>query len=202
MSDIKDHLIKAVRALLEDEFDADQITVRQIAYEAHVATGLVNYHFGSKWNLIVAAISAIIEDAARESFEKFSNHDDPPPKKLRAFLKAMAVVVCEYKNYTSYLIRDELLSSRFSTPETILDLLGEIKPELSSREIKYMAIQIVAPIQYIFLKEAGLANYLSDEVNQLDVSKQTKKMEKDKHVVNLMSEYDFLIESILKSLNI
>lgn len=199
MSEIKDHLIKAVRALLEDEFDVDQITVRQIAYEAHVATGLINYHFGSKWNLIVAAISSIIEDAAIETFAKLSNHDDDPKQKLRAFLKAMAVVVCDYKTYTSYLIKDELLSNRFSTPKTILNLLGEIKPHLSSREIKYMAIQIIAPIQYVFLKEAGLANYLSDESNQIDV---VNPSEKGGDSMDLMVEYDFLVESILKSLDI
>ncbi len=185
--EIKAHLINSVKALLEDDFEIEALTVRLIAYEAHVATGLIHYHFGNKLNLIVAAISTIIDEAAQKNFNSLADINDPPELKLRFFLKAMALVVCQYKTYAKYLIREELLSNRFSTPETILDLLSEIKPNLSDHDRKYMAIQIVAPIQYIFLKEEGLIAYLGATCE---------------NAFDLLDEYEILVESILKSLSI
>lgn len=189
MSEIKNILINATRDLIEDQFDVDKITVRQIAYEAHVATGLINYHFGSKWNLIIAAISSIIDDEAAKKFKSFSDNNDDSSKKLRDFLRSMALVVYEYKKYSSYLIKDELFSERFTTPETIIHLLKDIKPELSDFEIRLMAIQIVAPIQYVFLKEASLSEYLKEEIS-------------NKETIDLLEIYDYFVEMILKFLKI
>jgi AcrR family transcriptional regulator len=188
MSEIKEQLIKSVIALLDDGFDVEELTIRQIAYEAHISTGLINYHFGSKWNLIVAAISSIIDGAAAEAFQALSNLNDSPKQQLRAFLKAMAIVVCKYQKYTSVLIRDEIISNRFSTPETIVGLLKEIKPELSEKEIKYLAIQVVAPIQYVFLKEHSLRSYLGEE--------------QDKPHTIALDDYEEIMEVFLKTLGI
>ena len=188
MSEIKEQLIKSVIALLDDEFDIEELTIRQIAYEAHVSIGLINYHFGSKWNLIVAAISSVLNDAAIEAFQTLSNLNDPPKQQLRSFLKAMAMVVCKYQKYTSVLIRDEIFSERFSTPETIVGLLKEVRPELSEKEIKYLAIQVIAPIQYVFLKERGLRNYLGEE--------------KDVHHTTALDDYEEIMEVFLKTLKL
>ncbi len=188
MLEIKAQLIRSVIALLDDGFDVEELTIRQIAYEAHISTGLINYHFGSKWNLIVAAISSIIDDAATEAFQTLSNLNDTPKQQLRTFLKAMAMVVCKYQKYTSVLIRDEILSDRFSTPETIVGLLKEIKPDLSEKEIKYLAIQVIAPIQYVFLKEGGLRKYLGEE--------------QDNSHTNALDDYEEIMEVFLKTLGI
>ena len=93
--------------------------------------------------------------------------------------------MCKYQKYTQLLIKDELLSDRFSTPETILDILKEIKPELKEKEIKYLAVQIVAPIQYIFLKSNGLKTYLGEPND-----------------IVLLEEYEEIMEKFLTSLGI
>ena len=188
MMEIKEQLIRAVVALLDDGFDVEELTVRQIAYEAHISIGLINYHFGSKWNLIVAAISSIIDEAAAEAFKCLSNFEDSPKDQLRKFLKAMAIVVCKYQKYTSVLIRDEIISDRFSTPDTIVGMLKEIRPDYSEKEIKYLAIQIVAPIQYVFLKEQGLRDYLDDK--------------KTRSNAIALEEYNEIIEIFLRNLGI
>lgn len=188
MSEIKKQLIKSVIALIDDEFDVEELTIRQIAYEAHVSTGLINYHFGSKWNLIVAAISSKIDDAVIEAFKELSNLNDSSNQQLRTFLKAMAIVVCKYQKYTSIIIKDEILSDRFSTPTTILGLLKEIKPNLSEKEIKYLAIQVVAPIQYVFLKERGLNSYLGEDQDNSNTS--------------AIEDYEEIMEVFLKTLGI
>lgn len=188
MVEIKEQLIRSVIALIDDGFDVDDLTIRQIAYEANVSTGLINYHFGSKWALIVATISSIIDDAATEAFEILSNLNDSPKQQLRTFLKAMAIVVCKYQKYTSILIKDEILSNRFSTPETIIGLLKKIKPHLSDKEIKYLSIQVVAPIQYVFLKEGGLRNYLGEE--------------QENPSTIALNDYEEIVEVFLKTLGI
>lgn len=187
MSEIKEQLIRSVIALLDDGFEVEALTIRQIAYEAHISIGLINYHFGSKHKLIVASISSIIDDAATETFETLSNINDSPKQQLRTFLKAMAIVVCKYQKYAGVLIREEIMSDRFSTPETILGLLKEIKPNLSEKELKYLAIQIVAPMQYVFLKERGLRNYLGEEQDNLHTT---------------LDDYEKIMEAFLKTLDI
>jgi len=188
MSEIKALLIKSVIALLDDEFDIETLTIRQIAYEAHVSIGLINYHFGSRRNLIVAAVSSVTDDAAAEAFQALSNLNDSPKQQLRTFLKAMAMVVCKYQKYTGVLIRHEMTSDSFSTPETIVGLLKKIKPDLSEKEIKFLAIQVVAPVQYIFLKERGLRNYFGEE--------------QDIPHTTALDEYEEIMEVFLKTLGI
>ncbi len=81
-----------------------------------------------------------------------------------------------------------MLSNRFSTPETIIDLLKEIKPDLSEKEIRYLAIQVVAPIQFVFLKERGLKSYLGEEQ---DTSRSIT-----------IDDYEEIMETFLKTLGI
>ena len=50
---VKEHIIEVTTDLiLQYEGDTDRITARMIAGKADIALGLINYHFGSKENLI------------------------------------------------------------------------------------------------------------------------------------------------------
>lgn len=187
MTQIRDHLIKSVRDLLDDGFEIEDLTVRQIAYEAHVATGLLNYHFGSKQKLIVEAISSIIEDATADIFRELSKESDTPQEQLKKFLKTITLVVYKYNKYSKILIQDELLSNRFSTPETLLPFLKALKPKMPEHALRVLAIQIVAPLQYVFLKEDGFQDYLTT-----DHSSESFKADM----------YDSLIDRVLETLGI
>lgn len=60
---IKDRIIQATTELIgEYEGDIKSITARRIAQKAGVGLGLINYHFGSKENLITACVQRIIGD--------------------------------------------------------------------------------------------------------------------------------------------
>jgi len=193
MSEIKQQLIKAVKDLLEDGFEVDKITIRQIAYEAHISVGLINYHFGSKWKLIMEAVSSIIEEASAAVFAELANRQEEPRQKLRTFLRAMIAVVAEYPEYSEMLIKDELFSERFSTPETIVGMIREIKPEASLKEAKYLAIQVVASMQYVFLKAKGLKRYLAED--------NSAKSENDTSVSET-TEFETIMEEFLQSLGL
>ena len=63
MSDIKEILINQTIALIkESDGKPESITARAIAQRSGVALGLINYHFGSKDNLLAECSNKIITD--------------------------------------------------------------------------------------------------------------------------------------------
>ena len=63
MSDIKELLIDQTIALIkESDGKPESITARAIAQRSGVALGLINYHFGSKDNLLAECSNKIIND--------------------------------------------------------------------------------------------------------------------------------------------
>lgn len=63
MSDIKELLIDQTIALIkESDGKSESITARAIAQRSGVALGLINYHFGSKDNLLTECSNKIIND--------------------------------------------------------------------------------------------------------------------------------------------
>jgi AcrR family transcriptional regulator len=65
-SDIKEKIISTTISLIEESDGMiDNITVRAIAQKADIAVGLINYHFGSKKNLIEICVQQIISHVMR-----------------------------------------------------------------------------------------------------------------------------------------
>ena len=61
--DVKSTIIAATIEIIEDsEGDINNITARKIADKSGVALGLINYHFGSKDNLIAECCNKIINE--------------------------------------------------------------------------------------------------------------------------------------------
>lgn len=58
-TDIRERIVNVTTALIEQN-DIKNITARMIAEKADVALGLINYHFGSKDNLITECVQRII----------------------------------------------------------------------------------------------------------------------------------------------
>ncbi len=76
-SDIKEKIISATIALINrSDGLVENITVREIAQKADVAIGLINYHFGSKKNLIEICVQRIISHV----MENFSETADSADK--------------------------------------------------------------------------------------------------------------------------
>lgn len=167
---IKRHLIDTTKLLLKEVYYPDELTVRKLADEAHVAVGLVNYHFGSKEALMLIAINEIIDDSSKASIYDLYDTSIEPIVRLRKFLIGVSLLVKEYKVYSRIILKHELLSDSFDTPQFIVPILKEMRPGLSDGEIKYLAIQIVAPLQYIFFKEEGFNVYMDIEEEDYDVA--------------------------------
>jgi AcrR family transcriptional regulator len=75
-SDIKEKIISATIALINrSDGLVENITVREIAQKADVAVGLINYHFGSKKNLIEICVQRIISHVM-ETFSETADSAD------------------------------------------------------------------------------------------------------------------------------
>lgn len=78
--DIKEKIISATIALINrSDGLVENITVREIANKADVAVGLINYHFGSKKNLIEICVQRIISHIM-ENFSKTADSADKESK--------------------------------------------------------------------------------------------------------------------------
>ena len=61
--EIKQRIIETTIGIIEEsDGDINNITARKIAQNSGVALGLINYHFGSKENLIAECCKQIIND--------------------------------------------------------------------------------------------------------------------------------------------
>ncbi len=60
---VKEHIIEVTTELIEQyNGDTKNVTARMIAERAGVALGLINYHFGSKENLITVCVQRIVNN--------------------------------------------------------------------------------------------------------------------------------------------
>jgi AcrR family transcriptional regulator len=73
---VKEKIISTTISLIEqsDGF-LENITMREIAHKANVAVGLINYHFGSKKNLIEICVQRIISQVM-QTFSGTDNSED------------------------------------------------------------------------------------------------------------------------------
>jgi AcrR family transcriptional regulator len=102
-------LLKAARELLSHDSATQRLTLTEVAKRAGVNPAMVNYHFGSKSELI----SALIEEAMQESLRRIGSitpTDDPPPVKLRRRVRSVVDLYKEHP-YISRLLKEQVFYS-------------------------------------------------------------------------------------------
>lgn len=156
---MKSHIIETTIKMIQEGFDVDVLTVRKIADKAKVSIGLINYYFGSKDKLLYEVIESIITRTSMAEFPDQATMKKSPRDKLRDFLVGISVIVAQYEDYSRLLLRYDFLSNEFSTPSQIVGFLAEMKPDLSDDEIKWLAVMVVAPLQYAFFKKDMFETY-------------------------------------------
>ncbi len=163
-SAVKEHILKTTIDMIESGFDTDVITIRKIALKANVSVGLINYHFGSKDELLLIATNQVIDRVATKENLLLMDMSLPPKARLRKFLLDMSDIVIRHETFSKIMIRQEILSDSILTPNHILSILREIRPMESDESLKWLSIVIVAPLQFIFLKDAGFKTYMDTDL--------------------------------------
>lgn len=93
----KNQLIQSVIELLEECNDVSEITSRKITERAKINLSTINYHFGSKDELINIAVNRLIGDVADTYFQD-TNNEKTPRDKLRNFLVSICDIIVTIKN--------------------------------------------------------------------------------------------------------
>ena len=75
-TNVKDRIIEVTTAMIEQHAgDTKAITARVIAEKADVGLGLINYHFGSKENLITTCVQRIISNVVTAGVKVNEEYD-------------------------------------------------------------------------------------------------------------------------------
>ncbi len=163
-ADAKEKILNTVVALLLEHKDASKITNRQIAELAGVNSALINYYYQSKENLMDIAVNICLNSIAGRMFET-ADASVPPKERLRGMIKMISTFMFENYELSSIAVFSELKSGSFSTSRILLPILKEFFGENKSEAaLKLMALQIVSPMQVIFLNAKAYAEYLYEDV--------------------------------------
>lgn len=146
---MRDKIIQSVRELIKEGTDIGKITVRAIAKKADVGVGLINYHFGSKDNLMEAVLADLMSETAKEYMANEFTEDFMPKKdKLKILIKNLYMFSSQYESIMKFLINQCLQRGDMGAELTLLPLLKQVVgDEKSEIELRIMAMQILKPIQ-------------------------------------------------------
>jgi TetR/AcrR family transcriptional regulator, regulator of cefoperazone and chloramphenicol sensitivity len=159
-SDPKERILTATAAILKEQADPAEITVRQIADRAGVSLGAINYHFQSKDNLLNEAVGRIVGDLAAGWYQPLQHADVDPLTRLRRLFKESTSIVVRYPKFVEMTIAPLLLQGDFSVPMLIVPLLREILgPEQSELELRLRAFELVVALQVVGLRNEAFRRY-------------------------------------------
>ena len=116
--DPRTRILAAATALLGESSDPARITVRQIAERAGVGTGLINYHFQSKDNLLNEVVSGMMMAEVGSWMAETKDASLDPQTRLRRLLKETARIGMQYPAHLQIMIAHEVQNATFSVPLT------------------------------------------------------------------------------------
>ena len=161
----------AVKLLLEGREPAD-ITVRDIAAEADVPLGMINYHFRAKDELMYQAVGVLRYKMASNVFSK--EEEKSAYMKFREMLISICDMSVKYSQYMRFTVEYELIKAEIVAPQYIVSLIREIvatssgSSKVSETSIRIKAYEIISILQLIFFRAKDMSNYLGFDVLDYD----------------------------------
>jgi AcrR family transcriptional regulator len=98
----KDKILEATLEIISNE-GFQNVTVRKIATIAGVNLAAINYHFGSKDNVINEALEYLMVQA-KSIFKCLKNNNETPEQRLKNFIDKLAKNFSKYPDQIQYLI--------------------------------------------------------------------------------------------------
>lgn len=164
-TDSKKRIIDTMVRLLMEKKDVNKITTRQIAELANVNSALINYYYQSKENLVSQAVEICMENIAKMIFDE-TMQEEPPSIRLKSMMKAFGSFCFDNYYLLEIAVSNEIRHGSINTGGMILPLLKEIFEETKTEiELKLLALQIVAPLQIVFLNAGEYRAYLSKDLH-------------------------------------
>jgi AcrR family transcriptional regulator len=159
MADLTKAQIIKVTLEIIGQYGADKLTIRDLAAKAGVNIGAVNYHFGSKENLVSQAVAFFITET-QEAFRILEDLVLSPEERLLRFMESYMAHAIEYPGVIRTLMQELMaegsLAPRLAVPlkqnaeslkATIRQLNGTEDERLLSAEV----VQIMSSLSYPIL---------------------------------------------------
>lgn len=187
MNDIKELLIdRTIELIKESEGKPERITARAIAQRSGVALGLINYHFGSKDNLLAECCNKIINELLSSMKPGLiKSEDDGLTDRERLILYAKQTF--EYLFANRAIVKMSILSDFRSYGEDTNSALTQkgfqmaIKSDIPGKSKRLIAFSLASSMQTAFLAadeskkitgydlntKKGRGSFIEDTVNML-----------------------------------
>lgn len=163
----KEKILETVIALLAEGKDASKVSNRDIAAAAGVNSALINYYYQSKENLIALAADACM---ARIGGSLLDPADSAAPiDRIRAMLKQFCAFCMNNTALAEIAVKAELKAGSQYTSRLLFPLFREhFGKNKSDLEIKLMTMQLLNPIQLLFLSRSTCMDYLGMDAHSPD----------------------------------
>ena len=160
----RQRLLQAAAALLQENQDAEAITVRQIAERAGVGIGLINYHFKTRDHLVNDAIGLLMAEAAQPFLSLPPGAVEDPIMALKAIFKETGRVGMQFK-LARFTVQYALLQGNMEVQTMILPLLRQIyENQKTEFEIRLIALAMISALQVAFIKADTLLLYAGVDI--------------------------------------
>lgn len=152
-TNVKDRIIEVTTAMIEQYAgDTKSITARVIAEKAGVGLGLINYHFGSKENLITTCVQRIINNVVTSGVKLDNEYDTD-----KEHLTAKAIHVFNFLFENSAVSRISILgdlqnySANSNSAYTQRGLMTSLTGDVSEQDKALLSFILTATMQIAFL---------------------------------------------------
>lgn len=164
---VKDRIIEVTTELIEKyNGDSKSITARMIAEKAEIGLGLINYHFGSKDNLITVCVQRIIGKVVSDF------HMEPKPCSNKERLTVVATYVFDFLFEHSAISRISILGDfEKYTPDcnsvyTQKGFMKSIQNGVSENDKNILAFALTAAMQAAFLGSDAIKQLFGYDFNK------------------------------------
>jgi len=174
----KEQILNAAVKLIQEGREPADITVRDIAAEANVQLGLINYHFGTKDELMYQAVGVLKYKIASNIITKEEEDKNVAANAAYQKFRKMLIELCEmsikYSQYMRFTVEYELTKAEIVTPHYLIPLIREIYTassgggKVSETGIRIKAYEIISILQLIFLRAKDMSNYFGFNVLNYD----------------------------------
>jgi len=173
----KEQILNSAVKLIQEGKEPADITVRDIAAEANVQLGLINYHFRTKDELMYQAVGVLRYKLASNIFTK--DKDKSAYIRFREMLIEICDMSVKYSQYMRFTVEYELTKAEIVVPQYIIPLIREIYAtssgaassggnKISETSIRIKAYEIISILQLIFFRAKDISNYLGFDVLDYD----------------------------------
>lgn len=158
----KEKIFQAVLELIAKEDDIANITTRQIAEKANVNLALINYHYGSKENLLSQVAEIKMGNIINQVLE-YNSSDENAAARLKKLLNAAADFSFKHNEIFRISVTGELKEGCKNTCALVMPLLKEILTNKSESDLKIVALQLMLPFHYVVLYPEKYKDYLNTD---------------------------------------